>query len=152
MVSRDEIIQMAREAGLFEPYAGNPTDLLERFAHFVAAAERRACAELCELKSMRRYFDRPQTPMDCADAIRARGAGMTEQERRALFFKVTGQVYALTSMSVYSAFCKGLEAGAAAEREACALICDHEMDNALNLSMKVAAGNCADKIRAREQS
>lgn len=37
----------------------------------------------------------------------------------------------------------------AAEREACAEICDHEMDNAMNLGMKVASGNCADKIRAR---
>lgn len=35
------------------------------------------------------------------------------------------------------------------EREACAQICDHEMDNAMNLGMNVAAGNCADKIRAR---
>lgn len=39
---------------------------------------------------------------------------------------------------------------AAAEREACADICDHEMDSAMNLGMKVAAGNCADKIRGRE--
>ena len=49
---------------------------------------------------------------------------MTEQERRALFFKVTGQVYALTSMGIYNAFCKGLEAGYEAgrkdENEACA--------------------------------
>lgn len=35
------------------------------------------------------------------------------------------------------------------ERDACALICDHEMDMALNMSYKVAAGNCADKIRDR---
>ena len=38
---------------------------------------------------------------------------------------------------------------AAAEREDCALICDHESDNAIGLGMAVAAGNCADKIRAR---
>ena len=72
-MTRDEIIRMAREAGLFEPYAGNPTDLLQRFAALVAKDE----------------------------------------------------------------------------RESCALICDHEMDNAMNLGMKVASGNCADKIRAR---
>lgn len=35
------------------------------------------------------------------------------------------------------------------EREACANICDHEMDMAINLSYKVASGNCADKIRDR---
>lgn len=74
MVNKDKIIRMAREAGLFEPYAGNPTDLLQRFAALVAKDE----------------------------------------------------------------------------RESCALICDHEMDNALNLSMKITAGNCADKIRARD--
>ena len=37
---------------------------------------------------------------------------------------------------------------ASAEREKCADICDHEMDNAMNLGAKVAAGNCADRIRA----
>lgn len=36
-----------------------------------------------------------------------------------------------------------------AEREACAEICDHEMDQAINDQMMIAAGNCADKIRAR---
>ena len=40
---------------------------------------------------------------------------------------------------------------AAAEREDCALICDHESDNAIGLGMAVSAGNCADKIRARGQ-
>lgn len=44
---------------------------------------------------------------------------------------------------------------AAAEREKCADICDHEMDSAKACSnivygngMSVGAGNCADKIRA----
>lgn len=46
-------------------------------------------------------------------------------------------------------FCNQLEDAVLAEREACAKVCDHEMDNAMNLGMKVAAGNCADKIRAR---
>jgi len=44
---------------------------------------------------------------------------------------------------------KFAEEVAAAEREACADICDHEMDNAIGFGMKVAAGNCADKIRER---
>lgn len=35
------------------------------------------------------------------------------------------------------------------ERQACANICDHEMDMAINVSMMTAAGNCADKIRNR---
>jgi hypothetical protein len=38
----------------------------------------------------------------------------------------------------------------AAEREACALICDEEMEwNDIKPQMAVAAGNCADLIRAR---
>ncbi len=37
----------------------------------------------------------------------------------------------------------------AAEREACAEICDNEMDNAIGLGMKISAGNCSDKIRER---
>ena len=35
------------------------------------------------------------------------------------------------------------------ERDACARVCDHEMDMAINVSMMTAAGNCADKIRNR---
>ncbi len=51
-MTRDDIIRMAREAGLAlyvndateEPYALT----LERFAALVAAAEREACAKVCE--------------------------------------------------------------------------------------------------------
>ena len=35
--------------------------------------ERTKCAELCEIKANTKYFERPQTPMDCANAIRKRG-------------------------------------------------------------------------------
>jgi hypothetical protein len=38
-----------------------------------------------------------------------------------------------------------------AEREQCALICDHAMDTAINDPMKIAYGNMADAIRARGQ-
>ena len=39
---------------------------------------------------------------------------------------------------------------AAAEREACAEICDEQMEiREINTAMAVAAGNCADAIRAR---
>lgn len=39
---------------------------------------------------------------------------------------------------------------AAAEREACAAICDDQMEiREINTAMAVAAGNCADLIRAR---
>lgn len=65
-MTRDDIIRMAREAGLHlyvndlteEPYAL----IVERFAALVAAAEREACARMVE-------------PVDesLADEIRARG-------------------------------------------------------------------------------
>lgn len=45
---------------------------------------------------------------------------MTEQERRALFFKATGMLYCHSPMWVYQAFCKGIEY----EREECAKVCD----------------------------
>lgn len=52
-MSRDDIIRMAREASFTDSseFAGcfvcNPHSL-ERFAALVAAAEREACAQLCE--------------------------------------------------------------------------------------------------------
>jgi hypothetical protein len=75
-MTKDDIIHMAREAGLEQvvsiPFDGTkivscpPLPALERFAALVAAAEREACARLVEF-------------LDCthadgiADAIRARG-------------------------------------------------------------------------------
>ena len=52
----------------------------------------------------------------------------------------------------FMAFHRFAEIVAKVERNACADICDHEMDNSISLSMKVSAGNCADKIRARGAS
>jgi hypothetical protein len=72
-MTRDDIIRMAREAGMlavsFNRTSGD-TELsaytleLERFAALVAAAEREACADLCE-----GHYDTAQA----ARAIRARG-------------------------------------------------------------------------------
>lgn len=70
-MNRDDIIRLAREAGVFEvsyPHpAGNMVEV-ERFAALVAAAEREACAKICE-----QLQDWPEgaTPDDCAKAIRA---------------------------------------------------------------------------------
>ena len=47
-MTRDEIIRMAREAGLTGLIEGGLIDYLERFAALVAAAEREACAVLVE--------------------------------------------------------------------------------------------------------
>ena len=44
-MTKDDVIRMAREAGLFTHKEVQPE--LERFANLVAAAEREACAKLC---------------------------------------------------------------------------------------------------------
>ena len=70
-MTREDIIRMAREAGLAEPYHpfnpwGASQEALERFAALVAAAEREACAEVVD------GFDTCD-PKHVAAAIRARG-------------------------------------------------------------------------------
>ena len=88
-MNREDITRMAREAG----FVGMDGDhgALRRFAHLVAAAEREACAQVCEEKqqyamptpcpdgidgclvmhSVPAY--REKTGPECAAAIRARG-------------------------------------------------------------------------------
>ena len=80
-MNRDDIIQMAREAG------GGPTPpdflipVFERFAALVASAEREACAKVCE-DSWMAFSRTPNRRLDItpfpeleyvAAAIRARG-------------------------------------------------------------------------------
>ena len=84
-MNRDDIIRMAREAGIpgawdlnwFDPY-------LDRFANLVAAHEREECAKVCE-EQMKAYMSSQYTtdPLGgfrerfaaekCAVAIRAKG-------------------------------------------------------------------------------
>lgn len=98
-MTRDDIIRMAREAefiallsdeavdGLGGVWADSEidiTDNLSRFAALVAAAEREACAKVCE-KQIKSYMSKQYTtdPLggfrerfaaeQCAAAIRARG-------------------------------------------------------------------------------
>lgn len=47
-MKRDDIIRMAREAGMLAPQYRDHAEHLERFAALVASAEREACAKLCE--------------------------------------------------------------------------------------------------------
>ena len=49
-MTRDDVIRMAGEAGLFAVPYPHPTNSkeIERFASLVAAAEREACAAICE--------------------------------------------------------------------------------------------------------
>jgi hypothetical protein len=97
-MNREDIIRMAREAGwsgLYTQWAeptGEPDwppvkesltvpvtmEQIERFAALVAAAEREACAKVCESLPLE-WEDQPNiaqaelaTMMDCALAIRAR--------------------------------------------------------------------------------
>ena len=73
-MTRDEIINMAREAGFcFITQRDGAvllehSDLIERFAALVAAAEREACAALCDRFQAR---DVGMQPAECAAAIRA---------------------------------------------------------------------------------
>ena len=83
-MTREEIIRMAREAGC-KPFRSPEhwddvqvfatPNVLERFAALVAAAEREACAKVCdnritnEAGMQREDYENQQ----CAKAIRARG-------------------------------------------------------------------------------
>ena len=67
-MTQDEIIEMARKAGLFTHREVQPE--IVAFAKLVAQHEREACAKLCESLPMQQEIDvRDQ----CAAAIRARG-------------------------------------------------------------------------------
>ncbi len=68
-MNRDDIIRMAREAGLWPAVTDVFPKELERFAALVAAAEREACAKVCE--EFAKDSDWP-TADNCAAAIRAR--------------------------------------------------------------------------------
>lgn len=72
-MTRDDIIRLAREAGVLSGYE---SDLFQRFATLVAAAEREACAKLCEngpLPKDPTPFTHIPTLVRCAAAIRSRG-------------------------------------------------------------------------------
>ena len=62
-MTQDEIIEMARQAGL-DPDLWNYTDAFEAFAKLVAAKEREACLKVC---------DDTFYSFVSADKIRARG-------------------------------------------------------------------------------
>jgi len=90
-MTRDDIIRLAREAcdkDKVDPYQNDfwaiTQEELERFAALVAAAEREACAEICERRKSLYWMEFDKNACDenraaamaseeCADAIRARG-------------------------------------------------------------------------------
>ena len=70
-MTRDDIIRMAREAGVLSGYE---SELFQRFAALVAAAEREACAKVCEAERVLGIDDERAYYGDLmAAAIRARG-------------------------------------------------------------------------------
>ena len=78
-MDRQDIIRMAREAG-FDPHDMSDDftcDLMdiERFAELVAAAEREACAKVCDAVQKKNEDDGAWMweARNCAAAIRARG-------------------------------------------------------------------------------
>ena len=78
-MDREDIIRMAREAGLAYGSDEKPLNSVTRFAALVAAAaraeENEACAKVCEILGAEddSFYAEFSGATDCADAIRARG-------------------------------------------------------------------------------
>ena len=83
-VNREDIIRLAREAGWSDRSIFGHDERLERFAALVAAAEREACAKVCEdeaaeFRSQKegyrdaRYDWKEDAAMECSLVIRKRG-------------------------------------------------------------------------------
>ena len=68
-MNKEEIIRMAREAGLAYGSDEKPLGSVTRFAALVAAHEREACAKVCDGMD----HNGVMIAADCAAAIRARG-------------------------------------------------------------------------------
>jgi len=78
-MKKDDIIKLAQECQLIgmRPHLdGIYQGALELFATLVAAAEREACAEICESKKSMAasYFEINEYLQECADEIRERSA------------------------------------------------------------------------------
>lgn len=77
-MTRDDIIRMAREAGVRDDghrFEFSEYKYLERFAALVAAAEREACAKVCdtEWNGDSDTYEYANASNECAEAIRASG-------------------------------------------------------------------------------
>ena len=81
-MTREDITRMAREAGgIDEPEPDSPgVCFLERFADLVAAAEREACARVCDEQQELVGAEMCCVAMNCGTAIRARGATKQQEE------------------------------------------------------------------------
>ena len=78
-MNREDIIRMAREAGIEDWWdSGNEhrevlQEHLERFAAIVASAEREACAKECDIQASFGNDDERFGARQCSYAIRSRG-------------------------------------------------------------------------------
>jgi hypothetical protein len=75
-MTREDVIRMAREAGVLSGY---DSDLFQRFAALVAAHEREECAKVCELVAINAC---DKTAQELSFAIRARGENLERTNRR----------------------------------------------------------------------
>lgn len=82
-MNRDDIIRMAQEAGWRVDSEGEvlegdgwhiQTDIVERFAELVAAAEREECAKICGKVADSVSYESSKSAMQCYEAIRERVA------------------------------------------------------------------------------
>jgi hypothetical protein len=71
-MTREEMIRMAQEAGWEYATDDRGFEPLWRFAAFVAAAEREACAKVCDELHWPWHMGDTSGPKECANAIRAR--------------------------------------------------------------------------------
>ena len=69
-MTRDDLIRMAKKAGLELIHGNFMTEAQEKFAALVAAAEREACAVVCEELELPDWPEKVRQPL--AAAIRAR--------------------------------------------------------------------------------
>ena len=67
-MTRDEIIEMARQAQVHEELCGE--HFIYEFAKLVEAKEREACLKICEAQASTNYWEGADV---CAETIRARG-------------------------------------------------------------------------------
>jgi hypothetical protein len=73
-MDREELIKLSREAGVHHINLDDDYIFaLERFAALVAAAEREACAKVCDARYMGDNNREDMEARRCAAAIRARG-------------------------------------------------------------------------------
>jgi len=70
-MTREDIIKLAREAGLAYGSDERPLGSVTRFAALVAAAEREACAKVCDVLAVHPEYASDITKL-AASAIRAR--------------------------------------------------------------------------------